>query len=207
MSRVFEAGDDDERVALVRTAVHVSWFSVVWSIVVGVAALISGVAAGSLALVGFGLDSVIDSSASVVLVWRFRVEGLRPHHAERVELIAARAVGITLIAIALYIVAGSAHSLATGSSPETSALGVILAAISVLVLPGVAVWKVRLAGRLDSGALRGDGMLTGAGAVLALVTLLAIVVDNVLGWWWSDAVAAILIAAFLAREGVLALRT
>jgi divalent metal cation (Fe/Co/Zn/Cd) transporter len=206
MRGVSEPDDDGERVALVRTAVRVSWFSVVWSIVVGVAALVSGFAAGSLALIGFGLDSVIDSSASVVLVWRFRVEGLRPHHAERVERVAARAVGITLIVIALYIVAGSAHSLATGSSPETSALGITLAAISVVVLPGVAVWKVRLAGRLSSRALRGDGMLTGAGAVLALVTLLAIVVDNTFGWWWSDAVAAILIAAFLASEGAQALR-
>jgi divalent metal cation (Fe/Co/Zn/Cd) transporter len=201
-----EFGDGRERAALVRTAVRLSWFSVVWSIVVGAAALASGFAAGSLALVGFGLDSVIDSAASVVLVWRFRVEGLRPHHAQRVERIAARAVGITLMVIALYIVAGSAHALAGGSSPETSAVGVVLAAISVIVLPTVAVWKIRLAGRLNSRALRGDGILTGAGAVLALVTLLAIVADNAFGWWWSDAVAAILIAAFLASEGVEALR-
>ncbi len=84
-----EFGDGGERIALLRAAVRVSWFSVVWSIVVGLAALVSGLAAGSLALVGFGLDSVVDSSASVVLVWRFKVEGLRPHHAARVEQIAA----------------------------------------------------------------------------------------------------------------------
>jgi divalent metal cation (Fe/Co/Zn/Cd) transporter len=198
--------DDDDRVGLVRSAVRISWFSVVWSIMVGAAALVSGFAAGSLALVGFGLDSVIDSSASVVLVWRFRVEGLRPHHADRVERIATRAVGITLVVIALYIVGGSVHALSEGSGPESSPLGVALALTSVFVLPAVAVWKVRLAARLNSGALRGDGMLTGAGALLALVTLLAIVVDNAFGWWWSDSVAAVLIATFLGSEGLRALR-
>jgi divalent metal cation (Fe/Co/Zn/Cd) transporter len=198
--------DDDDRAGLVRAAVRISWFSVVWSVMVGAAALVSGFAAGSLALVGFGLDSVIDSSASVVLVWRFRVEGLRPHHADRVERTAARAVGITLVGIALYIVGGSVHALAEGGGPEPSPLGVALALTSVLVLPTVAVWKVRLGARLNSRALRGDGMLTAAGALLALVTLLAIVVDNAFGWWWSDSVAAVLIAAFLGSEGVRALR-
>jgi divalent metal cation (Fe/Co/Zn/Cd) transporter len=194
------------RAALVRAAVRVSWFSVVWSIVIGVAALTSGVAASSLALVGFGLDSVVDSSASMVLIWRFSIEVRSPDRADRVERVATRVVGVTLLVISLSIGAGSSRSLATGSGPSDTLVGDALALASVLVLPGVAWLKMRLATRLDSRALRGDGMLTAAGAVLALVTLLAVLVDDAFGWWWADAVAALVIAAFLASEGLRALR-
>ena len=196
----------DERAEIVRAAARISWFSIVWSIIVGAVALVSGIAAGSLALVGFGFDSVIDSSASVVLVWRFRIEGHSPHHAERVERIAERAVGITLLCVALYIVVAATHSLATGGEPGGTAVGVAISIASVAVLPAVAVVKFRIAARLGSRALRGDGMLTAAGAVLAVVTLLALVLNSAFGWWWSDSVAALLIAVFLANEGQRAAR-
>ncbi len=189
------------RRVLLRAAVRVSVFSVLWSIVIGAGALASGFVAGSLALVGFGLDSVIDSSASVVLVWRFGVESRDPERAERVERVAARVVGATLLVIALYIVVESVRALATHADPSNTAVGDAIAIASILVLPVVARVKLRLAARLGSRALRGDAVLTAAGAVLALVTLVALGFDDAFGWWWSDAVAALVIAALLATEG------
>lgn len=196
-----------KRGELLHAAVRVSVFSVCWSAVVGMGALFAGAVAGSLALVGFGLDSLIDSSASVVLVWRFRVERNAPLHAERVERTAARVVGATLLAIALYIVIESIRALVTRVEPSNTIVGDAIAIASLVVLPIVARVKFRLAARLGSPALRGDGVLTAAGAVLALVTLLALVLDNAFGWWWSDAVAALVIAALLATEGARSLNS
>lgn len=197
--------DSNSRASLVHAAIRVSLFSVFWSIVVGAAALVSGVSAGSLALVGFGLDSVIDSSASVVLVWRFRVERADALRAERVERVAERTIGITLVVIALYIVAGAVHALFSHSGPASTVVGDALAIASLLVLPALAIKKRAIARGLDSRALRGDSVLTAAGAVLALVTLGALMLNSALGWWWADSVAALLIAALLGREGLASL--
>jgi divalent metal cation (Fe/Co/Zn/Cd) transporter len=197
---------EEHRAELVGAALRISWFSVVWSMLAGIAALISGVAAGSLALVGFGLDSVIDSSASVVLVWRFSAESNDEARAERVERVAGRFVGGVLAAVALYIIVESARALAGGSGPENTAVGDTIAVASVLVLPGVAWWKLRLSAGLGSRALRGDGVLTAAGAVLALVTLVALILNNAFDWWWADSVAALAIALLLATEAARSLR-
>jgi len=196
----------DPREHLLRSAIRVSLFSVVWSLVVGTAAVVSGTIAGSLALIGFGLDSAVDGSASVVLVWRFRHERDTPEHAHRVEHLARRFIGITLYVIAVYIVVQAVRALVSHDGPSNTAVGDALATASILVLPGIAIVKFRLAAQLRSRALRGDGILTLAGAVLALVALVALFLNSEFGWWWCDAVAALLIALFLAREGRVALR-
>ncbi|MCU1455881.1 MAG: cation transporter [Acidimicrobiales bacterium] len=190
------------RPELIRAAIRVSLLSVAWALVVGVAAVASGLAAHALALVGFGLDAVVDGSASAVLVWRFRVEHREPERAERVEHLAHRAVAMTLIAIAGYLVIGAITSLVTRSVPRSTAIGTGLAVASVLVLPVLAAWKVRLAGQLESGALRTDGVLSAAGALLGSFALLATALHHLFGWWWSDAAAALLIAVALVREAV-----
>jgi divalent metal cation (Fe/Co/Zn/Cd) transporter len=147
-----------------RAAVVACACSVAWAALVGVLSVAAGAVTGSLALLAFGLDSVIDGTASGVLVWRFRLELRdtgRPGHAERV---AAKAIGAAMIAAALYVTAQASRSLMAGAQPGRSTVGLVVLAGSVLVLPVLGVIKLRLARRLGSRALRGDGVLSAAGA-------------------------------------------
>jgi divalent metal cation (Fe/Co/Zn/Cd) transporter len=175
--------------------------SVAWAMIVGVAALVAGFAAGVIALVGFGADSIVDGSASAVLVWRFRHERSTRRASDLVERRAARVVGAVLVVIGLYVSVSAVTALAGHSEPERSTAGVVLSAASILVLSVLARAKLRLAGLLSSPALRGDGVLSLAGAALATVTLASLVLTAAFGWWWSDAVAALAIALVLLREG------
>jgi divalent metal cation (Fe/Co/Zn/Cd) transporter len=195
-----------ERSSHVAQAVWWCGLSVGWAAIAGATSLIAGLVAGSIALIGFGADSLVDGSASAVLVWRFSAEISDASQAERVERQAARAVGVILMLIGLYLTVAAVLALANRSSPETSVVGVALSAASVLVLPILAQAKLRLAQPLASSALHGDGVLSLAGAGLAAATLLSLLVNSAFGWWWADAVAALLIAATLLRESWLITR-
>jgi divalent metal cation (Fe/Co/Zn/Cd) transporter len=172
-----------------------------WAAIAGATSLIAGLVAGSIALIGFGADSLVDGAASAVLIWRFSAERSGANRADVVERRAARLVGAILILIALYLTVAAVLALANRSSPEGTVVGVALTAASVLVLPVLARAKLRLAEPLASSALHGDGVLSLAGAGLAAATLLSLLVDSAFGWWWADAVAALLIAGTLLREG------
>jgi divalent metal cation (Fe/Co/Zn/Cd) transporter len=175
--------------------------SVVWAAIVGATAVSAGLAASAIALIAFGADSITDGLASAALVWRFGSERAGHDNVERIERRAARAVGAILITIGAFVSIGAIATLVRHSTPDHSTVGVALTAASVLVLPILARAKLRLAGALQSSALRGDGLLSLAGAALAAVTLVSLALNSALGWWWSDAAAALLIAAFLLREG------
>jgi divalent metal cation (Fe/Co/Zn/Cd) transporter len=179
---------------------------VFWAVIIGVTALVNGAAASSLALIGFGLDTMIDGIASATLLWRFRAERDDPARTERVEHLAARVVGVTLLIGATYLVVESIRALASRTGPSSTGVGIGIAMLSLCVLPPFALRKLRLAARLGSRALRGDGLLTAAAATLAIVTLSALTLNSALGWWWTDAAAALLIAAFLGWEGASSLR-
>ena len=189
-----------ERSSQVAQAVVWCGLSIAWAAIAGATSLTAGLIAGSIALIGFGADSLVDGSASAVLVWRFRAEDSEADHAEQVERQAARAVGVILMLIALYLTIAAVLALANRSSPETTLVGVVLSAASVFVLPILGRAKLRLAKSLASSALHGDGVLSLAGAGLAAATLLSLFADSALGWWWADAVAALLIAGTLFRE-------
>jgi divalent metal cation (Fe/Co/Zn/Cd) transporter len=188
-------------------AVRWSALSVAWALVVAIASLVAGFAADSTALVGFGLASLLDGSASSVLVRRFRHERLDLRPSDELERRAAQAIGAVMFLIAGYLAVRAIMALAEGSGPESSALGVVLTGASILVLPVLAAAKLRLAKPLRSQALRADGVISAAGAVLAAATLLGLVFNTALGLWWADSVAALLIAVVLAREGGLTLRS
>lgn len=190
------------RTSLVEAAIRVSVMSVAWALGVGSGATISGIAAGSAALVGFGLNSVIDGSASAVLVWRFRVERTNPDRAERVENVAGRLIAVSLLIVAAYLTVRAFQSLGAQMGPGEAGIGLYLAGGSLFVLPVLAVRKLRLASQLKSRALRGDGVLSAAGGLLALIALLALVVNRAFGWWWSDAVGSLVIAGVVAGEGL-----
>lgn len=193
---------DNHRPALLATALRLSYFTVVWNGIAGAAALVAAIVASSPALAAFALNALLDSSASVVLVWRFRTERRDPEAAERLERRAHGWIAAAMIVIGLYVGVEAIRALVGGSHAEESTFGVVLAALSIAVLPWLGRQKLRVAAALPSGALRGDGVLTLAAAALAAVTLAALLVNSTLGWWWADPAAALVIAGALALEGV-----
>ena len=194
------------RAAALRRALVLSGVSVAWSGIVGALAVYAALESGSLTLLGFGVDAVIDAVASSVLIWRFRVEAREPERAARVERTAERVVGLALTALAIYLVVGALRALAQGAHPASSVESLALLIASVVVLPPLAVAKYRVAGRLGSGALRLDSILTAVAASLAGISLVSLAASDALGLWWADAVAALVVAAIIVREGWSSLR-
>jgi divalent metal cation (Fe/Co/Zn/Cd) transporter len=189
----------------VRLARTLSVFSVGWGAVAAVVALALGLAGGGLSLIGFGLDSAIDSSASIALVWRFHIEGRDPERAARVEHLAERIVGGVLVVAAVFLAVGAARTLAVGAQVHPQAGQLVLLVASLLALPPLAVAKRRVAGRLGSRALHNDALLTAAAAFLALIALVAGEIATSLGLAWADPLGSIVIAAVLGREGLASL--
>ncbi|MFI5313626.1 MAG: cobalt transporter [Candidatus Dormibacteria bacterium] len=187
-------------------AVRLSVASVLWNAAAGTAATVAGVLGGSLALLGFGLDSVVDGAGSCVLIWRFRSESSQPGRAEELERRAARAIGTALALISLYVGGRALIALPTRSTTGAGLVGIVIAGASILVLPPLSRAKRRTADHLGSRALRGDSVLTAMGAVLAASALLGLAAAQLLGWWWADSVMAVAIAVILGREAVGILR-
>jgi divalent metal cation (Fe/Co/Zn/Cd) transporter len=190
------------RLSLIAAALRLSYFTIAWNGAIGACGLIVAVVTGSLALAAFAGNALLDSSASVVLVWRFLSERSDPLAAERVERRAQAVVAAAMIAVGLSVLVEAARALAGHAHADESWLGFAVAALSVLVLPPLGRGKLRVAAALSSAALRGDGVLTLAAAALAVITLLTLVVTSALGWWWADPLAALVIAIGLAAEGV-----
>jgi divalent metal cation (Fe/Co/Zn/Cd) transporter len=180
--------------------------SLAWAGLVGAATIAAGLSAGSTALVGFGLNSLVDGGASATLVWRFRRELHGLGHSHELEARAARVIGALLALIALYLIVRASIALADHSGPSGSPLGLALSGASIAVLPVLGLNKLRLARSLASQALRADGVLSVAGAALAAAALIGLVLSTGLDLWWADSVAALLIALALVRESVVTLR-
>jgi divalent metal cation (Fe/Co/Zn/Cd) transporter len=161
-------------------------------------ALAAGGAASSIALIGFGLDSVIETASGVTLLWRFKQQGLEEHHAESR---AVRIVGVTFFALAAYVGYEAIADLWLRRRPEFSLPGFILAAVSLIVMPVLGLAKRRLAIALHSRALAADGMETLLCAYLSATLLVGLALNGWLGWWWADPLAGLAIAAFMVREG------
>ncbi len=179
-----------------------------YNLLEAVIAIYAGVAARSIALVGFGLDSVIELAAASLLLWRLRVEasGADRELVERTERRVHRFVGGTFIALAIYVAGQSGWTLWTRAAPAESLLGIVLAALSLVVMPLVALGKLRAARELGSGALRAEAKETLACAYLSFALLLGLGANALLGWWWADPVAALLMVPWLVKEGIEGLR-
>ena len=196
----------DARSGQLRRALILSAVSVTLNGIAGSIATYAALLDGSLSLLGFGIDAVIDSVASIALIWRFVMEVRRPLRAEQVERIAERVVGIALVALSVYLVQASVRSLLAQAHPETSTASVALLVASVIALPPLAIAKYRYADRLASGALRADSILTAVAAVLAAISLASLAASSLFGLWWADAVGAIVVAVIVVREGWSSLR-
>lgn len=193
--------DPVDQVRLGRRARCLAGASVAYNVVEGVVAIAAGAAAGSVALVGFGLDSMVEVSSGLVIVWQFshRVPQAREQRALRV-------LAIAFFALAAYVGAESVRALVNGSQPGPSAVGVALAIASLVVMP-VLSWAQRRTGRaLGSRAVVADGTQTLLCTYLSAVLLVGLVLNSTLGWSWADPVAGLVIAAVAAREGVQAWR-
>jgi divalent metal cation (Fe/Co/Zn/Cd) transporter len=181
-----------------RRARLLAWASLAWMTLEGAVGVAAGVAAGSIALVGFGLDSAIEGLASVIVIWRF--SGSRTF-SEMSERRAQRAVAVSFFLLAPYVAAVSVRDLATGAHPETSWVGIALAISSVVLMPALGRAKRRLGARLGSAATSGEGAQNMLCAYLAAAVLAGLLGNAVLGAWWLDPIAALAVSAVAVREG------
>jgi divalent metal cation (Fe/Co/Zn/Cd) transporter len=188
----------DRYEALAARAKLLSWLSLAWMTVEGAVAIAAGIAAGSIALVGFGLDSAIEGFASVIIIWRFTGERVFSHAAEER---AQRLVAVQFFLLAPYVGFESVRALADGEHAETTWLGIALAIGSVVLMPALAIAKQRLADQLGSAATAGEGRQNMLCAYLAGALLLGLLGNALLGAWWLDPVVGLLIAAVAVKEG------
>jgi divalent metal cation (Fe/Co/Zn/Cd) transporter len=192
--------------ALARAA-RLCALTVAWNTIAGGAAVATAISSGSLSLIGFGINAVVDSSASAVLVWRFRAEQSgQLERAQRAELLALRLAGTAFLLIALYLLLQATRSLIAARHFEATVFGICEALASLLVLPILASAKYSLSRRLQSRALRADSLLSWSGVALASLALAALVTQRLLGWWWADPIGALAISALLAWQGSRAIR-
>jgi divalent metal cation (Fe/Co/Zn/Cd) transporter len=189
-----------DRPAAVGRARALNRFSLAWNVIEAGLALAAGIAAGSISLVGFGLDSVVEVSASVALAWRLAQEGKGCTQPD--DRRATRLVALSFGALAAYVAVEAIRDLVDGHHPEASAIGVALAVASLLVMPWLARAKRAVAPVLGSQAQAAEADQTALCALLSAVLLVGLVANAALGWWWADAVAALGIAALAARAAV-----
>jgi divalent metal cation (Fe/Co/Zn/Cd) transporter len=198
--------------AIARPADHGSWalarrlilFTLGWNVIEGIVAIAAGAAAGSVALVAFGLDSCIEVTAAVVLLWRMNARD--SERTERRERTARRIVGATFMGLAAYIVIQAAYVVVTGSSPEASSLGLALAIASLAFMPLLGTLKRRNAQRLHSHALIAEASETLVCSALSLTLVIGLGLNALLGWWWADIAAALAMTPWIIKEGIEGLR-
>lgn len=186
-----------------RTARRLVGATMVYNAVEGVLAIGAGIAAASIALVGFGLDSYIELAAATALLWRLRVEarGASREVVERTERRVHRFIGATFVALALYVTVQAVWVLWRAIPPEESPLGIVLAAASLVAMPLIAWGKLRAAREVGSAALRAEAKETLACSYLSFTLLLGLALNAAAGWWWADPAAALLMVPWLVKEG------
>ena len=181
-----------------RLARWLAWASLAWMTVEGAVGLAAGLTAGSIALVGWALSSVVEGLASVIVIWRFT--GSRTLSTTAEER-AQRAGAISFWLLAPCVAVQSVRDLVTQHRPETTLLGIALTVSSLLLMPALGVSKRRLGARLGSGATAGEGGQNLLCADLAAVVLTSLVANSLRGWWWVDPIAGFVVAAMAVREG------
>jgi divalent metal cation (Fe/Co/Zn/Cd) transporter len=185
--------------------VLLEYFTVAWNSLEGLIAIGAGIAAGSIALVGFGLDSAIEVSSGLALLWRLH-QDWNEERRERVELLTLRLVGVSFVALAAYVAWESVGSLVKREPPEESLVGIVLAAVSVVVMPLLARAKRNVARHLGSDAMVADAKQTEFCMYLSAILLAGLTLNAVAGWWWADPAAGLVMVPIIGREGVEALR-
>ena len=194
------------RAALLGRGVWLAVATVVWNVVEGGIAVSAGILASSVALIGFGIDSFVETASAAVVGWRLQAElsgRADQERAERLERRAGRVAGGLLLGLATYIVFDAGRRLlGFGAAAEASLIGIVLTLVSAIVMPALGWIKLRTAKALGSGALRADAYETIACAWLSVATLGGLTLNAALGWWWADPLAALVIVPLVVREGL-----
>jgi len=187
-----------DRTALQRLALRLEYATIAWNAGEAVLTIGLGIAAGSLALIGFGTDSVIEMFASAVVVWHIRPG--HEHDAPERTRLALRLVAVAFAVLAAVLGTVAIRDLVTGRRADESPWGIAYLAVTACVMFGLAIWKRRIADRLDSAPLRSEAAMTFLDGVLSSLTLTGLALNAVVGWWWADPAAALVVALAAANE-------
>lgn len=195
--------DTSDRPAARERALRLEYLTVGWNLIEGSIAVAAALVASSIALLGFGIDSFVESASAGVLIWRLRAEARSADHAavERLDRRAHRLVGISLFLLAAYIAFDAGMALWQRERPSASMVGIIVTTLSIGVMIWLARAKRRLAVALGSRAMRADAFQTTACWWLSVITLGGVGLNALAGWWWADPAAALGMTVLLLREG------
>lgn len=193
------------RAETVHRGLNLEYFTVAWNFLEAAVGLAAGTIAGSIALIGFGMDSLIEVSSGSILLWRLHSDGDEQRR-EAVERRALRLVGISLLALAAYVAGESAVALIRREVPERSLPGIALAVASLIAMPLLARAKRRVASDLVSPALHADSRQSDICAYLSAILLLGLLLNAAFAWWWADPAAGLLMAPLITYEGLRAWR-
>jgi divalent metal cation (Fe/Co/Zn/Cd) transporter len=197
--------DTLERSAVVIRGQRLEYFTIGWNTLEGLVAVIAGAAAGSISLVGFGIDSFIEVTSGSVLLWRMSVDS-DVHLREANEKRALRFVGACFLLLAAYITYDSIVDLWSKRAPEHSIPGIVLACVSLVVMPLLSRAKRRVGRAMRSAAMHADAKQTEFCTYLSAILLVGLLLNAFLGWWWSDPLAALIMVPVITKEGMDGLR-
>src|SRR5690348_16236307 len=190
------------QVCLARKGRKLAYFTIAWNCLEGLASVVAGAFAGSISLVGFGIDSFIEVASGSAVLWRFS-GGAGGAHREKATL---RFIGICFVALAAYLSYESARALLRGTAPERSIPGVVIACASLVAMPLLSRAKKRVSAQLSSRAMHADAKQTDFCMWLSAILLAGLLLNALLGWWWADPAAALLMVPLIAKEGMKSLR-
>ncbi|HEX9695277.1 MAG TPA: cation transporter [Actinomycetota bacterium] len=191
------------RAALLRRGLRLEYLTVGWNLAEGVVAVAAAIAASSVALLGFGVDSFVESASGGIMIWRLAAErrhAAAPDTLERIELRAQRLVAVSLALLAAWVCFDAVRTLLGDRRPEVSAVGIAITSVSIGVMLWLARAKRALAVALDSRAMKADAFQTTACWWLSVTVLGGIALNAAFGWWWADPGAALVMTAFIASE-------
>ena len=194
-----------ERRTVARYGRRLQYLTIAWNSAECLISIGAGVVAGSIALVGFGFDSAIEVASSLAALWRLARDEDETAR-ERAERRTLRVIGLCFVALAIYVAVDAIKALISREAPAASAVGITIAALSLIVMPVLAHLKRRVATKLNSGALEGETRQTALCAFLSAILLAGLGLNAWLGWWWADPLAGLTMVPLIAKEGIEALR-
>ena len=193
------------RQALARRGRRLEYFTIAWNSLEGLIAVAAGIIAGSVSLIGFGVDSFIEVTSGAALLWRMSVDAEEDDR-ERIEKVTLRVVGICFLALAAYVAYESVSNLLEKKAPEHSLVGIIIACASLVVMPLLSRAKRRVGAQLKSAAMNADAKQSEFCTYLAAILLGGLLLNTVAGLWWADPISALIMVPIIAKEGLEGLR-
>lgn len=191
----------ENRIAVVTSGKRLEYFTIGWHLFEGIISTAAGIASGSLSLVGFGVDSLIELGSGSVMLWRMRRDHQVEHRA-RHEQIALYVIGWSFMLLAVYLIIEAMQDLLHKQAPQTSIPGIAIAVLSLVVMPMLSRAKRRVAARIESRAMKADAKQADFCAYLSAILLIGLLLNSLFGWWWADPVAALIMALIIGNEGV-----